>query len=41
MPKLEARRNGAGEIVDVEMSYPCDLTAQMLEYAAMTRHLRS
>ncbi len=33
MPKLEAIRDGAGGIVDVAISYPCDLTAQMLEYS--------
>jgi dipeptidyl-peptidase III len=32
-PRLEAVRNGAGEITDVEISYPLDLTAQMLEYS--------
>jgi len=41
MPKLEAIRNETGEIVDVTISYPCDLAAQMLEYSAATRHLRS
>lgn len=40
MPKLEPVRDEAGNIVDVDISYPCDLTAQMLEYAAATRHLR-
>jgi len=34
MPKLEAIRNETGEIVDVTISYPCDLAAQMLEYSA-------
>jgi dipeptidyl-peptidase-3 len=38
MPRLHARRNDAGAIVDVEMSYPCDLEAQMLEYSAFSRH---
>ena len=33
MPKLEAVRDGSGEIVDVSISYPCDFTAQMLEYS--------
>jgi dipeptidyl-peptidase-3 len=33
MPKLDAVRDGAGEIVDVSISYPCDLTSQMLEYS--------
>jgi hypothetical protein len=41
MPKLEAIRDETGEVVDVTISYPCDLAAQMLEYSAATRHLRS
>src|SRR5438132_8135780 len=41
MPRLTAVRDAAGEIADVEISYPQDLTAQMLEYAAAARHLRS
>jgi dipeptidyl-peptidase III len=41
MPKLEAVRGASGEIVDVRISYPCDLSAQMLEYSGATRHLRS
>jgi len=41
MPRLDARRNDAGEIVDVDISYPLDLTTQMLEYSAATRHLRT
>jgi dipeptidyl-peptidase-3 len=40
MPKLTAIRDDADEIVDVEISYPLDLTTQMLEYSAATRHLR-
>jgi len=36
MPRLEARLDG-DRIADVEISYPCDLEAQMLEYSAM-RH---
>jgi dipeptidyl-peptidase-3 len=43
MPKLEAVRAAAaapGAIVDVTISYPQDLTKQMLEYAAATRGLR-
>ena len=32
-PRLEPVRDDAGEIVDVEISYPMDLTAQMLEYS--------
>jgi dipeptidyl-peptidase-3 len=38
MPRLHAQWNEAGAIVDVEMSYPCDLEAQMLEYSAFSRH---
>ena len=37
MPMLEARRDDSGAIVDVEISYPCDLEAQMLEYSAFAR----
>jgi dipeptidyl-peptidase-3 len=40
MPKLEAVRSAEGGITDVVISYPQDLTAQMLEYAAATRHAR-
>jgi dipeptidyl-peptidase-3 len=40
MPKLEAAKNAAGEITDVTISYPIDLTRQMLEFSAMTRDLR-
>ena len=32
-PRLEAVRDGRGEIVDVRISYPLDLTIQMLEYS--------
>jgi dipeptidyl-peptidase-3 len=41
MPRLTAVRSDAGEIVDVEISYPLDLTTQMLEYSSATKHLRS
>jgi dipeptidyl-peptidase III len=37
MPRLEARRDGRGDIVDVAISYPCDLETQMLEYSALSR----
>lgn len=37
MPKLEPVPDGNGAIGDVRISYPCDLTAQMLEYSAATR----
>ena len=33
MPKLEAVHGADGAITDVRISYPCDLTAQMLEYS--------
>lgn len=33
MPKLTPVRDEAGAIVDVAISYPCDLTRQMLEYS--------
>jgi dipeptidyl-peptidase-3 len=36
MPKLTAVTGADGAITDVTVSYPQDLTAQMLEYAAMT-----
>jgi dipeptidyl-peptidase-3 len=32
-PRLEAVRDGQGAITDVRISYPLDLTAQMLEYS--------
>jgi dipeptidyl-peptidase-3 len=37
MPRLEARRDARGGIVDVAISYPCDLETQMLEYSALSR----
>jgi dipeptidyl-peptidase-3 len=40
MPRLEPVRDVSGAIVDVAISYPLDLTVQMLEYSAATRHLR-
>jgi dipeptidyl-peptidase-3 len=33
MPKLTAARDASGAITDVKISYPQDLTAQMLEYS--------
>jgi dipeptidyl-peptidase III len=36
MPKLEAVTDKQGQIIDVKISYPCDFTAQMLEYSRMT-----
>ncbi len=37
MPRLRPVRGDSGEIVDVEISYPLDLTTQMLEYSAAHR----
>jgi dipeptidyl-peptidase-3 len=39
-PRLEAVTAPDGTITDVKISYPQDLKAQMLEYAAMTRDTR-
>ncbi len=36
MPRLEAKHGEHGDIVDVEISYPLSLEAQMLEYSAIT-----
>jgi len=33
MPKPEPVSDGSGAITDVKISYPCDLTTQMLEYS--------
>jgi dipeptidyl-peptidase-3 len=40
MPRLDAVTAADGDIADVTIAYPLDLTAQMLEYSAATRHLR-
>jgi dipeptidyl-peptidase-3 len=40
MPRLDAVTDASGAIVDVTITYPLDLSAQMLEYSAATRHLR-
>ena len=37
MPKLEAVTNPSSAVTDVAISYPRDLTKQMLEYSAATR----
>jgi dipeptidyl-peptidase-3 len=37
MPKLTAVTGANGEITDVRISYPQDLTAQMLEYSGVRR----
>jgi dipeptidyl-peptidase-3 len=39
MPRLEPKRDAEGAIADVEISYPCDLETQMLEYARFARRL--
>ena len=33
-PKLTPVLNNSGVIVDVDISYPCDLETQMMEYSA-------
>ena len=35
MPKLEPVTDRGGAIIDVKISYPCDLTTQMLEYSEL------
>ena len=40
MPKLDAVKGSDGKITDVKISYPQDLSKQMLEYAAATRDSR-
>lgn len=35
MPKLAPVTDGSGAIIDIKISYPCDLTAQMLEYSEL------
>jgi dipeptidyl-peptidase-3 len=35
MPKLEPVKDAQGTITDVKISYPCDLTQQMLEYSEL------
>jgi dipeptidyl-peptidase-3 len=40
MPKLSAVTTGGGAVTDVILTYPRDLTTQMLEYSAATRALR-
>jgi len=37
MPRLQAVYDTDGSIADVEVSYPCDLTAQMLEFSEKRR----
>jgi dipeptidyl-peptidase-3 len=37
MPRLSPVHDAAGAIRDIEVTYPCDLEAQMLEYSALAR----
>ena len=37
MPRLEAVYDADGAVADVTLSYPCDLTTQMLEFSAARR----
>jgi dipeptidyl-peptidase-3 len=37
MPRLAAVHDDSGAIRDVEVTYPCDLELQMLEYSALSR----
>jgi dipeptidyl-peptidase-3 len=37
-PRLEAVRSADGTITDVKISYPQDLTTQMLEYSGRRKH---
>jgi hypothetical protein len=37
-PKLEPVPGADGKITDVKISYPQDLTTQMLEYDGVARH---
>jgi len=41
MPKLEPVNDPTAKIVDVTVSYPLDLAAQMLEWSAFTKGMRS
>ena len=41
MPEYELVRNDAGTIIDVAVSYPLDLTAQMLSYSAFTKDAKA
>ncbi len=41
MPKLEPVSDASGKIVDVKVSYPCDLAVQMLEYSAFTKKVKA
>jgi len=36
-PRLELVKDGAGQVIDVAITYPLDLTTQMLEYSGRRR----
>jgi dipeptidyl-peptidase-3 len=36
-PRLELVKDGAGQVTDVAITYPLDLTTQMLEYSGRRR----
>lgn len=40
MPKLEPMLDPEAKIVDVKVTYPCDLATQMLEYSAFTKQAK-
>ncbi|MEI7923639.1 MAG: peptidase M49 [Planctomycetota bacterium] len=40
MPRLEPVKDSVGQITDIRMEYPRDLTRQMLEYSAVGRAIR-
>jgi dipeptidyl-peptidase-3 len=40
MPRLDPVHGPDGEVIDARISYPCDLSVQMLEYSELTRELR-
>ncbi|HLP17807.1 MAG TPA: peptidase M49 [Bacteroidota bacterium] len=41
MPRLEPVTDETGRILDITVSYPCDLARQMLDYSAFTRAERA
>jgi dipeptidyl-peptidase-3 len=40
MPRLDPVHGPDGAVIDARISYPCDLSVQMLEYSELTRELR-
>ncbi len=41
MPKLEPVTDAQGTITDIQVTYPCDLAKQMLEYSAFTKEAKT